>query len=73
MKNKTIGIVAHSYEGGALCYQSVCREGIKGLDQDLHPNSRVEYIPMGLSMPAWESGDYAEVGKSSFRRHRASR
>lgn len=59
---KTIGIVAHSAEGGALCFQTTCREGLARLGGDMHPPITVSAVPMGLSMPAWEVGDYETVG-----------
>ena len=58
---KRIGICAHSYEGGALCFLTACREGAKALGPHMHPNIVVSAIPMGLSMPAWESDDYDGV------------
>lgn len=56
-----IGIVAHSAEGGALCFITACREGQRLLGAHLHPEIVVSAIPMGLSMPGWESGDYESV------------
>lgn len=60
---KTIGIVAHSAEGGALCFQTACREGQKHLGEHMHPTVTVSCIPMGLSMPGWESDEHEAVGK----------
>ena len=60
---KTIGIVAHSYEGGSLCFITACREGSKILGPHMHPEIVMSAIPMGLSMPGWEADDYAAVGK----------
>ena len=60
---KTIGIVTHSAEGGALCFQTVCREGIAALGGDMHPPVTLSAVPMGLSMPAWEDDDYDTVAK----------
>jgi aspartate racemase len=60
---KTIGIVAHSAEGGALCFLTACREGQKIMGAHMHPEIVVSAIPMGLSMPGWESDDYDVVGK----------
>ena len=59
---KRIGIVAHSAEGGALCFITACREGQKLLGPHMHPEIVVSAIPMGLSMPGWESGDHIAVG-----------
>jgi aspartate racemase len=58
---KTIGIVAHSAEGGALCFLTACREGIMRLGSDMHPTVVVSAIPMGLSLPGWEADDHAAV------------
>lgn len=52
---KTIGIVAHSAEGGALCFITACREGQRLLGPHMHPDIVVSAIPMGLSMEGWES------------------
>ncbi len=64
---KRIGIVAHSAEGGALCFIMAGREGQRVLGPHLHPELIVSAIPMGLSMAGWESGDHAAVG-SELRR-----
>ena len=58
---RTIGIVAHSAEGGALCFLTACREGQKLLGPHMHPEIVVSAIPMGLSLPGWESGDLEQV------------
>ena len=58
---KRIGIVAHSAEGGALCFITACREGQELLGPHMHPEIVVSAIPMGLSMPGWESGAHQEV------------
>ena len=58
---KTIGIVAHSAEGGALCFITACREGGQRLTAHMHPTIVLSAVPMGLSMEAWESGDHATV------------
>lgn len=60
---KTVGIVAHSAEGGALCFLTACREGQKLLGAHMHPEIVVSAIPMGWSMPAWESDDHETVAK----------
>ncbi|MEQ8767848.1 MAG: amino acid racemase [Planctomycetota bacterium] len=60
---KTIGIVAHSAEGGGLCFLTACREGASKMGAHLHPRIVMSAIPMGLSMPGWESDDHDAVGK----------
>lgn len=59
---RTIGIVAHSAEGGALCFLTTCREGALLLGPHMHPPVVLSAVPMALSMPGWESGDHAAVG-----------
>jgi aspartate racemase len=58
---KRIGIVAHSAEGGTLCFLTACREGQRLLGPHMHPEVVVSAIPMGLSMPGWESGDHTRI------------
>jgi aspartate racemase len=58
---KTIGIVAHSAEGGALCFLTACREGAVHLGPHMHPTLTVSAVPMGLSLEGWRSGDHQAV------------
>ena len=58
---KTIGIVAHSAEGAALCFITACREGAAALGPHMHPPIVLSAVPMALSMPGWESGDHDSV------------
>ncbi len=60
---KTIGIVAHSFEGAALCFITACREGIAHLGPHMHPNIVMSAVPLGLSMPGWEADDHASVAR----------
>ncbi len=60
---KTIGIVAHSAEGAALCFLTACREGGERLGAYMHPDIVMSAVPMALSMPGWESGDHESVGR----------
>jgi len=55
---KTPGIVAHSYEGGALCFLTACREGAKRLGPHLHPTIVMSAIPMGRNLDGWTSGEH---------------
>jgi aspartate racemase len=64
---KTIGIVAHSAEGGALCFITTCREGALHLGPHMHPPIVLSAVPMGLSMDGWERGDHAAVGRNLLR------
>lgn len=60
---KTIGIVAHSAEGAALCFLTACHEGAAKLGEHMYPNIVMSAVPMALSMPGWEANDYGAVGK----------
>ncbi len=60
---KTVGIVAHSFEGAALCFLTACREGAVHLGPHMHPNIVMSAVPMALSLPALEANDYSTVGK----------
>jgi aspartate racemase len=60
---KTIGIVAHSAEGAALCFLTACHAGAVHLGPHMHPDIVMSAVPMGRSMAAWESGDHATVGR----------
>jgi aspartate racemase len=60
---KTLGIAAHSAEGGTLCFLTACREGAAHLGPHMHPTIVVSAVPMGLSMPGWETGDYTAVAR----------
>lgn len=60
---KNIGICAHSYEGGSLCFITACREGAALMGPHMHPNIVLSAIPMGLSMDAWESDNYDGVAE----------
>jgi len=64
---KRIGIVAHSVEGGGLCFLTACREGQALLGPHMHPEIVVSAIPMGLSMPGWESGEHNDVAEALAR------
>ncbi len=64
---KTIGICAHSAEGGALCFLTACREGSRRLGEHLHPPIVVSALPMGWSMPGWESDDHDAVARHLVR------
>ena len=46
---KTIGIVAHSAEGAALCFLTACHEGSVHLGTHMHPNIVMSAIPMALT------------------------
>jgi aspartate racemase len=60
---KTIGIVAHSAEGAALCFLTACREGGVQLGPHMHPTIVMSAVPMALSMQGWETGNHKDVAK----------
>ena len=60
---KTVGIVAHSFEGAALCFITACREGAVYLGPHMHPNIVMSAVPMALSLPGWEANDHSAVAK----------
>ena len=60
---KTLGIVAHSAEGAALCFLTASREGTAQLGPHMYPTIVMSAVPMALSMPGWEANDYAAVGR----------
>jgi aspartate racemase len=60
---KVLGIAAHSAEGGTLCFLTACREGAVHLGPHMHPTIVVSAVPMGLSMPGWQTGDYSAVAR----------
>ena len=60
---KTLGIVAHSAEGGSLCFITVCREGAERLGPFMHPRIVMSAVPMGLSMESWQTGDHTAVAQ----------
>ena len=60
---KTVGIVAHSAEGAALCFLTACREGGLQLGAHMHPTIVMSALPMALSMQGWETGNHQDVAK----------
>ncbi len=64
---KTIGIAAHSAEGGSLCFRAACHEGSAHLGLHMHPTIVVSAVPMGLSMPGWQTDDYPAIARNLTR------
>ncbi|CAD5255119.1 Amino acid racemase [Bosea sp. 62] len=58
---KHVGILAHSAEGSALCYLSLCHDGIRRLGPHRHPDVTLDVISMGASMEDWARGDHAAI------------
>jgi len=60
---KHIGIVACSAEGAALCYRTICLEGLRLVGKNDHPRITLDSIPMARWLPAFDAGDYAGVAR----------
>src|SRR5215213_2862595 len=60
---KTLGIVAHSAEGAALCFLTACREGGRQLGPHMQPTIVMSALPMALSMLGWETENYNAVAE----------
>ena len=60
---KHIGIVACSYEGAALCYQTICKEGAVYLGKHAHPEVSLHNHPLNEYMKYIESGDWKSVAQ----------
>jgi aspartate racemase len=58
---KHAGLLAHSSEGGALCFRAFCQEGFAELGRWQHPDVTLDCIAMGHSMAAWEEGDHDSI------------
>ena len=61
--SKHIGIVACSYEGAALCYQTICNEGSKYLGEHSHPEISLHNHPLSEYMKFIEQGDWEGVAR----------
>lgn len=60
---KTLGIVAHSAEGAALCFTTVCRVGGEHLGALMHPTIVLSAIPMRLSMSDGQTYDQPKFAR----------
>src|SRR5262245_50374086 len=58
----SIGILAHSADGAALCYLEMVRESARRLGVHEHPEITLSVRPMGPSLPRYARGDLAGVG-----------
>jgi len=56
-----IGILAHSADGAALCFQEMVRESARELGAHRHPEITLSVLPMGDVFAAYESGDLSAV------------
>jgi aspartate racemase len=59
--SKHIGIVACSYEGAALCYQTICREGSQYLGEHSHPEISLHNHPLNEYMKYINKGNWEGV------------
>jgi len=60
---KHIGIVACSYEGAALCYQTICKEGSQYLGEHSHPEISLHNHPLNDYMKFIVEGDWEGVAE----------
>lgn len=58
---KHIGILAHSFEGAALCFRTACLEGVSRLGPHMHPEITMTGRGMALVLEAWERGDNEQL------------
>ena len=56
-----VGILAHSPDGSALCYLEFIRLGHRRFGTYGNADVTMDYIPLGRSMSAWDSGDYESI------------
>lgn len=58
---KHIGIVACSYEGASLCYQTICNEGSRYMGEHSHPEVSLHNHPLNEYMKFIISGNWEGV------------
>ena len=58
---KHVGILAHSFEGAALCFRTICLEGAKRLGPHNHPEITMTCVAMHHMLGAWERGDHQPI------------
>lgn len=63
---KHIGVLAHSFEGAALCFRTACLEGVKRLGAHMHPEITMTCSPMAPVLDDWERGDHGRL-RAFFR------
>lgn len=61
-----LGILGHSSEGAALCFQAFCREGLTELGGHDHPDVTLDCISFARCMPAYEKSDYASIRNTMY-------
>src|SRR5690348_1994344 len=63
VKPKRIGVVAVTAEGAALCYRTLCSEGVALLGGYQHPEITLHTLPLAEYMQRIEGGAWDEVGR----------
>jgi len=58
---KHIGILAHSFEGAALCYRTMCLEGVKRQGAHRHPEITLTGVAMAAALDDWKRRDLATL------------
>ena len=58
---KHIGIVACSAEGAALCYRTICVEGVNSMGRYAHPEVTMHTFPLNQYIRYIEAGDWENV------------
>lgn len=66
-----IGILAHSADGAALCYQEMIREAARHLGAHEHPEITLSILPMGPTLPQWDRMELGAI--NAHLRHTAER
>lgn len=57
----SIGILAHSADGAALCWLEMVRESARLLGEHEHPEITLSILPMGPALASYARGDLAAV------------
>jgi aspartate racemase len=63
---KHIGILAHSFEGAALCYRTMCLESVARLGPHRHPEITMTGVGMDDLLSAWEGNDLPTLRAAFF-------
>ena len=63
---KHVGILAHSFEGAALCYRTMCLEGVERLGAHRHPEITLTGVGMADLLPAWDTSDLPALRAAFF-------
>ena len=61
-----VGILAHSFEGAALCYRTMCLEGVARLGPHRHPEITMTGVGMDDLLSAWEGNDLPTLRAAFF-------